>query len=67
MSTMTNRLACRPRQKAAAVAGAWNLQPADGASAFARDMVCVMSLSDGMTGIGGTSGTGRAFLAGDDT
>jgi hypothetical protein len=68
MSTMTNRLACRPRRNPAAVAGAQNLQPADGVSAFARDMVCVMSLlSDGMTGIGDTSETGRAFLPGDDT
>ena len=67
MSTTTNRLACRPCRNAAVVAGAQNLQPAEGASAFARDMACVMSLSDGMTGIGGTSETGRAFLAGDDT
>jgi hypothetical protein len=29
--------------------------------------VCVMSLSDGTTGIGSSSKTGRAFLAGDDT
>jgi hypothetical protein len=67
MSTMTNRLACRPRRNAAAPAGAQNLQAADGAAAFARDMVCVMSLSGGMTGIGGTSEAGRAFLAGDAT
>jgi hypothetical protein len=40
----------------------------DAASAFARDMVCVMWLADGMTGIGGWNETGsRAFLAGDDT
>jgi hypothetical protein len=39
----------------------------DAASALARDMVCVMSLADGMTGIGGWSETARAFLAGDDT
>ena len=67
MSIMTNRLACRPRRHAAAPAGAQNFQPADGAPALARDMVCVMSLSEGLTGIGGTSETGRAFLAGDDT
>jgi hypothetical protein len=68
MSTMTNRLACRPCRNAAAPAGARNFQPVDAASAFARDMVCVMSLSDVMTGIGGWNETGsRAFLAGDDT
>jgi hypothetical protein len=67
MSTMTNRPACRPCRNAAAVAGAQNLQPTDGASAFARDMMWVMALSDAMTGIGGTSETGRAFLPGDDT
>jgi hypothetical protein len=68
MSAMTNRLACRPCRNAAAPAGARNLQPVDAASAFARDMVCVMWLADGMTGIGGWNETGsRAFLAGDDT
>ena len=45
-----------------------NLQPVDAASAFARDMVCVMWLADGITGIGGRNETGsRGFLAGDDT
>jgi hypothetical protein len=67
MSTMTNRLACRPCRNAAVPAGARNLQPVDAASAFARDMVCVMSLSDGVTGSGGWSETARAFLAGDHT
>jgi hypothetical protein len=67
MSTKTYRRACRPFWDAAAPAGARNLEPADEASAFALDMVCVMSQRDGMTGIGGTSETGRAFLAGDDT
>jgi hypothetical protein len=68
MSAMTNRLACPPCRNAAAPAGARNLQPVDAASAFARDMVCVMWLADGMTGIGGWNETGsRAFLAGDDT
>jgi hypothetical protein len=67
MSTKTNRLAWRPRWDAAAPAGAQNLEPADGASAFAHDMICLMSLRDGMTGMGGTSETGRAFLPGDDT
>jgi hypothetical protein len=67
MTTMTNRLACRPRRNAAVPADARNPQPMDAASAFARDMVCVMLLADGMTGIGGWSETGRAFLAGDDT
>jgi hypothetical protein len=67
MSTMTKRQACRPRRNAAASAGAQQLERPHGASAFARDMVCVMSLSDGTTGISGISETGRAFLAGDDT
>jgi hypothetical protein len=68
MSAMTNRLACRPCRNAAAPEGARNLRPAGAASAFARDMVCVMWLADGMTGIGGWSETGsRAFRAGDDT
>ena len=68
MSAMTNRLAYRPCRNAAAPAGARNLQPVDAAFAFARDMVCVRCLADGMTGIGGWSETGsRAFRAGDDT
>lgn len=68
MSAMTNRLAFRPCRSAAVPAGAANLQPVDAARAFARDMVCVMWLADGKTGIGGWSETGsRAFLAGDDT
>jgi hypothetical protein len=67
MSAMTNRLASRSCRNAAAPAGARNLQPVSAASAFARDMVCVMSLADGMTGIGGWRETARAFLAGDDT
>jgi hypothetical protein len=66
MSTMTNRPA-RPCGNAAASAAAQDLPPADGSSAFARDMVWVMSPSDGMTWIGGKTETGRAFLAGDDT
>ena len=67
MSTMTRHQACRPRGGADAAAGAPNLEWLRGASAFARDTVCVMALSDGTTGIGGTSKMGRAFLAGDDT
>ena len=68
MSAMTNRLACRPCRNAAAAAGARTFQPAGAASTFARDIVCVMWLADGMTGIDGWSETGsRAFLAGDDT
>jgi hypothetical protein len=65
MGTMTNRQACRPCRNAAAPVGARNFQPVDATSAFARDMGCVMSLSDVITGIGGWSETGsRAFLAG---
>ena len=67
MSAMTNRLACRPCRNAAAAAGARTF-PAGAASTFARDIVCVMWLADGMTGIGGWNETGsRAFLAGEDT
>ena len=67
MSAMTNRLPCRPSRNAAVPAGARTFQPEGAASAFARDMVRVMALADGMTGIGGWSETARAFLAGDDT
>jgi len=67
MSTMTRRQACRPRREADAAAGAPKLEWLHGACAFARDTACVMSLSDGTTGIGGTGKTGRGFLAGDDT
>ena len=68
MSAMTNCLACRPFRNAAVPAGARTFQPANAAAAFVRDMVCVVWLADGMTGIGGWNETGsRAFLAGDDT
>ena len=67
MSTMARHQACRPRGGADAAAGAPKLGWLRGAAAFARDTVCVMSLSDGATGFEGTSKTGRAFLAGDDT
>ena len=67
MSTKTRRQACRPCRGADAAAGAPKLEWLRGGSEFGRDTVCVMSLSDGTTGIGGTSKTGRAFLAGDDT
>ncbi|MDQ2962040.1 MAG: hypothetical protein M3R31_02605 [Pseudomonadota bacterium] len=67
MSTMTNRLACRPCWSAAAPVGACNVEPADTILVLARKSVCAMAFSDGMTGIGGTRETGRAFPAGDDT
>jgi hypothetical protein len=67
MSAMTNRLASRPCRNAAVPTGAPNLQPVDAASALARDTMCVMSLANGMTGIGDWRETSRAFLAGDDT
>jgi hypothetical protein len=66
MSTMTRHQACRPRGGADAAVGAPKLEWLRGAAAFARDTVCVMLLSDGTTGIEGTSKTSRAFLAGED-
>ena len=63
MGTMTKRQVCLPRRNATAPAGARKRELPHGPSAFVR----VMALSDGTTGMSGISGTGRAFLAGDDT
>jgi len=63
MGIMTKRQACLPRRNACAPAGAQKREWPHEPSAFVR----VMALSDGTTGMSGISGTGRAFLAGDDT